>query len=139
MTGISPSPARCGTSPTTGARLRVEGSVSIPDTFELIIEVDGLEADCQVVWRKANEVGVKFLAAPRIVAAKRAQVISPVAPAEGALPAARAGSAGRADPRLRRQTSFHGGLELASVATTFVPETFSSVIRQSATNAEGQA
>jgi PilZ domain len=66
----------------TGARLRVESSVGIPDTFELIIEVDGLEADCQVVWRKANEVGVRFLAAPRIVAAKRTQVISPLAPAK---------------------------------------------------------
>ena len=66
----------------TGARLRVESSVGIPDTFELIIEVDGLEADCQVVWRKANEVGVKFLAAPRIVAVKRAQVINPLTPAK---------------------------------------------------------
>jgi hypothetical protein len=66
----------------TGARLRVESSVGIPDTFELIIEVDGLEADCQVVWRKANEVGVKFLAAPRIVAAKRTQVINPLTPAK---------------------------------------------------------
>jgi len=75
----------------TGARLRAESSVSIPDTFELIIEVVGLapddlavglEADCQVVWRKANEVGVKFLAAPRIVAVKRAQVINPLTPAK---------------------------------------------------------
>ena len=66
----------------TGARLRAESSVSIPDTFELIIEVDGLEADCQVIWRKANEVGVKFLAAPRIVAVKRAQVINALAPAK---------------------------------------------------------
>jgi hypothetical protein len=66
----------------TGARLRAESSVSIPDTFELIIEVDGLEADCQVIWRKSNEVGVKFLAAPRIVAAKRTQVVNPLAPAK---------------------------------------------------------
>jgi hypothetical protein len=66
----------------TGARLRVGSSVGIPDTFELIIEVDGLEADCQVVWRKADEVGVRFLAAPRIVAAKRAQVINPLTPAK---------------------------------------------------------
>lgn len=64
----------------TGARLRTEGSMTLPDLFELIIEMDGLEADCQVVWRKANEVGVKFLAAPRKVAAKRPQVISPITP-----------------------------------------------------------
>jgi hypothetical protein len=65
----------------TGARIRPDGSVAVPDTFELIIESEGLEADCQVVWRKSNEVGVRFLAAPRMVAAKRAQIICPVTPA----------------------------------------------------------
>jgi hypothetical protein len=64
----------------TGARLRIEGSMTVPDTFELIIELDGLEAPCQAVWRKGGEVGVKFLAAPRIVAAKRAQVVGAVVP-----------------------------------------------------------
>ena len=55
----------------TGARVRVEGSVSAPDTFELIIDIDGFEANCQVVWRKGNEIGVRFLGAPRMVAPKR--------------------------------------------------------------------
>ncbi len=64
----------------TGARLRVEGSMTVPDTFELLIPLDGLEASCQVVWRKGGDVGVKFLAAPRIVAAKRTQVVSAVVP-----------------------------------------------------------
>ena len=64
----------------TGARLRTEGSLNIPDTFELIIEADGLEANCEVVWRKGNEVGARFLGAPRMVAAKRAQVITPLVP-----------------------------------------------------------
>jgi hypothetical protein len=66
----------------TGARVRVEGSVSAPDTFDLIIQIDGLEASCQVVWRNGSEVGVRFLAAPRMVAAKRQQVINALAPAE---------------------------------------------------------
>jgi hypothetical protein len=66
----------------TGARLRVDNMASIPDTFELIIATDGLEANCQVVWRKTNEVGVKFLGAPRIVAARRAQVINPILPTQ---------------------------------------------------------
>ena len=66
----------------TGARLRVDNMLGIPDTFELIIAVDGLEANCQVVWRKTNEVGVKFLGAPRIVGAKRAQVIDPIRPTQ---------------------------------------------------------
>lgn len=64
-----------------GARLRSDGSVAIPDTFELLIDTDGLEADCQVVWRKGNEVGVRFLREPRIGAAKRVQVITPLVPA----------------------------------------------------------
>jgi hypothetical protein len=62
----------------TGARLRTDSSLSIPDTFELIIEVDGLEANCEVVWRRGSEVGARFLGAPRIVAAKRTQVINPL-------------------------------------------------------------
>lgn len=66
----------------TGARLRVEGTMNAPDTFELIVQIDGLEASCEVVWRKDHEVGVRFLAAPRIVAAKRTQVINPVLPTE---------------------------------------------------------
>jgi PilZ domain len=66
----------------TGARLRVEGSVTAPDTFELVIQLDGLEASCQVVWRSGSDIGVRFLAAPRIVAAKRTQVINPLTPAQ---------------------------------------------------------
>jgi hypothetical protein len=67
----------------TGARVRVEGSVAVPDTFELLVPSDGMEANCEVVWRKANEVGVRFLSAPRMVAAKRAQVITAVRPQQG--------------------------------------------------------
>jgi hypothetical protein len=66
----------------TGARLRVEGSVAAPDTFELLIPLDGLEANCQVVWRAQADVGVRFLGAPRTVAPKRAQVVNALAPAQ---------------------------------------------------------
>lgn len=66
----------------TGARLRVEGSVTAPDTFELLIPLDGLEANCQVVWRSGSDLGVRFLSAPRIVAAKRTQVITALTPAK---------------------------------------------------------
>ena len=66
----------------TGARLRIEGSVTAPDTFELLIPLEGLEANCQVAWRSGADLGVKFLAAPRIVATKRQQVICALAPAK---------------------------------------------------------
>ena len=64
----------------TGLILRVEGSVAAPDTFELLIPLDGLEANCQVVWRSGPDLGVRFLSAPRIVAVKRTQVISALTP-----------------------------------------------------------
>jgi hypothetical protein len=66
----------------TGAHLRAEQAIGVPDTFDLIIDLDGLEASCAVVWRKDNEFGVKFLAAPRQVPPRRAQVINPLVPAQ---------------------------------------------------------
>jgi hypothetical protein len=62
----------------TGARLRVEGSVVAPDRFVLIIELDGLEADCEVVSRRAKELGVKLVSPPRTVVPRRVQVIRPI-------------------------------------------------------------
>jgi two-component system response regulator len=63
-----------------GARLQVGQGSAIPDTFELIIELDGLEVHCQVAWRKAREVGVSFLETPRISPPKRVQVVSQTGP-----------------------------------------------------------
>jgi hypothetical protein len=60
----------------TGARLRVDLLVSAPDTFVLIIELDGIEADCKVVWRKPPYLAVQFDAPPRRVPPRRAQVVT---------------------------------------------------------------
>lgn len=62
----------------TGARLRCEGSVSVPDTFDLIIDLDGLDASCEVVWRRGPELGVRFVGTPRKIAPSRSQVVKPV-------------------------------------------------------------
>ena len=64
----------------TGAKLRVESSTSIPDHFQLIIELDGLEADCEVVWRREHEIGARFQRPPRNVKPKRLQVVQAVNP-----------------------------------------------------------
>lgn len=64
----------------TGARLRSESSVSIPDTFELIIEIDGFEADCEVVWRNETDLGIRFVGAPRRVLPARKQLVHADAP-----------------------------------------------------------
>ncbi len=60
---------------TSGARVRVEGSVAAPDRFILMIEQDGFEADCEVVNRRANDLGVKFVSTPRTVKPKRVQIV----------------------------------------------------------------
>lgn len=60
----------------SGARLRSDNPLLIPDTFELLIDLDGLEADCKVMWRRGAEVGVKFIGAPRKTAPKRRQSVT---------------------------------------------------------------
>jgi two-component system response regulator len=60
----------------TGARLQVKSSAGVPDTFELIVELDGLEAHVETVWRRTSEIGVRFLAAPTLTAPRRAQIVA---------------------------------------------------------------
>ncbi|MGH1418950.1 MAG: PilZ domain-containing protein [Hyphomicrobiaceae bacterium] len=64
----------------TGAHLRTTDCMSVPDKFELVVEIDGLEANCEVVWRKGADIGVKFVGSLKTVVPKRQQVIDPVVP-----------------------------------------------------------
>ena len=75
----------------TGARVRSDNVANIPDTFDLIIDLDGLEARCEVVWRKDMEVGVRFVGSPQQSSPKRHQIVNALAPAS--------------KPSLRRQQS----------------------------------
>jgi PilZ domain len=43
-----------------GANLEVESQTGIPDSFDLVIDVEGSNQRCHVVWRKARRVGVAF-------------------------------------------------------------------------------
>lgn len=45
----------------TGARLEIENPMRVPDFFTLIIKPELLRRQCQVVWRKAKFLGVRFL------------------------------------------------------------------------------
>ena len=65
----------------TGARLRVDGSINVPDKFELIVEIDGMEVLCEVVSRKASQIAVRFIAPPRMLPPRRVQVVMALAPA----------------------------------------------------------
>lgn len=67
-----------------GARLQVErGLASVPDTFELIIELDGLEAKCEVVRKDPTGIGVRFLEPPSVVSPRRVQSLWQTGPAAG--------------------------------------------------------
>ena len=61
-----------------GARIRIDGSINAPDTFELLIELDGLEAECEVAWRQGDEIGIRFTTPPKYSEPKRKQVIAPM-------------------------------------------------------------
>jgi hypothetical protein len=61
----------------TGALLRLSDVAHVPQRFELIVELDGLEADCEVMWRRGRDLGVKFSAPPRKAAPRRSQTIGP--------------------------------------------------------------
>ncbi len=61
----------------TGARLRIADVVHVPDSFELIIEIDGLYAKSEAVWRKGRDIGVRFTEPVRSGNKLREQVITP--------------------------------------------------------------
>jgi hypothetical protein len=60
----------------TGARLRVPKGQAVPSQFDLLIEVDGLQAPCTVTWRRGEEIGVAFDAPPSVGIPMRAQVVT---------------------------------------------------------------
>lgn len=62
----------------TGARLRVAQGQAVPAKFDLIIDSDGFEASCSVVWRRNEEVGVRFDAPPTIKSEKKQQVVTAI-------------------------------------------------------------
>jgi hypothetical protein len=47
-----------------GARLNVEHAVALPYEFRLLNVSDGEAREVQLVWRRGDQVGVKFLSPP---------------------------------------------------------------------------
>ena len=45
-----------------GARLAFSQTLAVPDTFSLFIRQRGQEARVRMGWRRADEIGVRFLA-----------------------------------------------------------------------------
>ena len=61
----------------TGARLQIHPEQRVPNSFDLIVELDGIEVSCQLVWKKGEFAAVKFLTEPKKSLPKRQQIISP--------------------------------------------------------------
>lgn len=53
----------------TGARLTTDHMDLLPDQFDLALNADVMRK-CQVVWRRQNQVGVKFLPQPKTLPKK---------------------------------------------------------------------
>ena len=49
----------------TGARLTTDHIDMLPDKFDLALNAD-IMRKCEVVWRRKNQVGVKFLPLPKV-------------------------------------------------------------------------
>lgn len=57
----------------TGAKIELSpaavaqvGSLEqIPARFTLILRTDRMQVDCEVMWRRLNQIGVRFLGAPQ--------------------------------------------------------------------------
>ncbi len=59
----------------TGMRIKIKENDFLPDHFQIFIELDGLRADCDVVWRKGKELGCHFSSPVKIGAATRLQSV----------------------------------------------------------------
>lgn len=59
----------------TGARLSISNVLVVPRHFRLTVEIDGMSAECELVWRRPGEIGVRFLSHPRFETPLRRQVI----------------------------------------------------------------
>ena len=44
----------------TGAAIQVNTPLFIPDKFRLVVETEGLNLPCRIVWRVASRMGVTF-------------------------------------------------------------------------------
>ena len=66
---------------TTGCQISSDAHQLIPDTFELLIELDGLWYPCKVAWRKPPLIGVVFTGPTQPAKVTRTQVVLASAPA----------------------------------------------------------
>lgn len=49
----------------SGVKLKLANPLPLPDHFLLEIPMDGIVADCEVRWRRGDELGAVFIGEPR--------------------------------------------------------------------------
>ena len=59
----------------TGCRLRLISPQILPNTFSLRVTADKTTAECEIMWRRGNDVGIRFVGAPRSIQRKRAPTV----------------------------------------------------------------
>ena len=60
-----------------GAKLKLINDNPVPNSFELTVPQDGVQAECEVRWREREQIGVAFVGDVQITEQKRRQVVSP--------------------------------------------------------------
>ncbi|MEM5473570.1 PilZ domain-containing protein [Hoeflea sp. AS60] len=66
----------------TGARVIFEGGWFVPDRFTLHVDIDGYKIECERVWQKGSECGVRFVGEKIITGKARQQVLTPEPPSD---------------------------------------------------------
>ncbi len=61
----------------TGAKLVSEDEHNLPSQFNLHIELDGFQVDCECVWREGHTYGVRFIGEKQSTKVMRNQVVQP--------------------------------------------------------------
>jgi len=61
----------------TGVKLKLKGNDVLPDRFHLYVEIDGINVECEAVWRRGLEIGAKFVSEVEIKAPLRSQTVIP--------------------------------------------------------------
>ena len=59
----------------TGIKIKIKENDLIPDHFHLYVEIDGINVDCEVVWRRGLEIGAKFVSEVQCKVPLRSQTV----------------------------------------------------------------
>ena len=60
----------------TGAYIVVQDGILVPNQFVLHSELDGFKIECEIMWRKANTFGVRFISEKIPIVTTRTQIVS---------------------------------------------------------------